>query len=402
MRPADLHDVVVVGGGPAGSATARRLAAAGWRTLLLERGEMPRRKPCGECLNPAAVRELARLGVLDRVREAGAVPLRGWEIGPLDRTGFRGCFPPAVHGLGIRRAVLDEILFRAAEETGAEARTGWQVRGPFIEDWRIAGVEALDPAGIPTTVRARLVVAADGLRSKLVRRLRLIDRRPRTWKLALNAHVRGIPPGNDGVLKLGPGLCVGIAPVDGELANVVVVLGEGRIPEAKGDSGGCFDRHLAAVIGNGGATRCEEVLATGPFDVPVRRIVDDHLLLVGDAAGYYDPLTGQGIYRALHGAALAAGVADRALRSPNGATRDALRPYEDAHRRAFSPGRRMQRLVEAVTSRPAIFSPVSRALAARPAAADALVAVTGDIRPVRSLASADVVLSTILPPRRPR
>ncbi len=394
-----MYDVVVVGGGPAGSAMARRMAAAGWRALLLERGEMPRRKPCGECLNPAAVRELARLGVLDRVRGAGAVPLRGWEIGPLDRTGFRGRFPPTVHGLGIRRAVLDEILFRAAAEAGAETRTGWQVRGPLLEGGRIVGVEAIDPDGSRTPVRGRLVVAADGLRSKLVRRLDLVRRSPRIWKLALAAHVRGIPPRDHGVLKLGSELCVGIAPVDSELANVVVVLGKNRIPEARGDSGGCFDRQLEAALGNGGAARCEDVLATGPFDIPVRRIVDDGLLLVGDAAGYYDPLTGQGIYRALHGAALAARVADRALRSPTGPTRGALRSYEEAHGRAFSPGRRLQRVVEAVTSRPAIFSPLSRSLAARPAAADALVAVTGDIRPVRSLASIDTALSLVLPSR---
>ena len=126
------------------------------------------------------------------------------------------------------------------------------------------------------------------------------------------------------------------------------------------------------------------MLATGPFDCPVRRAVADGALLVGDAAGYYDPFTGQGIYRALRGAEMAAETLRAALRAGD-TSAAALTPYERARRRACGPGERLQHVVEAFVSRPWLYRAVAGRFARRPALADAMVHVTGDVRPVRSL-----------------
>ena len=381
----EAWDVVVVGGGPAGSAVAARMADAGWAVLVLDRARFPRRKPCGECVNPAGVEALRSLGVWDRVESLHPARLDGWRIDAGAGRGFTGSFPAAANGIGIPRAVLDDLLLRHAIDRGAVVRTDARVTDVVRDDdGRVAGVRVMDDEGGDRMIRARLVVGADGLRSVVVRRLGLVRRAPKLRKLALTAHVRGWTgaPGR-GELHAVEGGCLGIADVGDGTANVtVVVYGDGG-KTVGGDAAGYFDRALER-YGLRGAERVDDVLATGPFDLPVRRAIVDGALLVGDAAGYYDPFTGQGIFRALRGAEIAAAAADSALRSGR-ATARTLLPYERERRRAFGPGERVQRVVEAFVSRPAWLGAVAGRFARRPALADAVIHVTGDVRPVRSL-----------------
>lgn len=373
-------DAVVVGAGPAGSATAARLAAAGHAVLLLDRASFPRRKPCGECVNPAGVAALDRLGALDSVLAAGPARLDGWRIVPGGEGGFHGRFPPGVHGLGIPRETLDALLVDHARAAGAVVRTGTHVTGVIRDDRGVSGVELAGGETIP----ARVVVGADGLRSVVLRRLRLLRRGPRLRKVALTAHVRGIDAlGGTGELRARGRGCVGIARVGEGIANVTVVAPGDAADGIGGDREGYFDQAIRD-YGFRDAVRVDAVLATGPFDWPVRRAVADGALLVGDAAGYYDPFTGQGIFRALRGAELAAEVLDAALRAGDVSAR-ALAPYERARRRAFAPGERLQHVVEAFVARPPLLGWAARRLSRRPALGDAVICATGDVRPVSSL-----------------
>lgn len=376
-------DAVVVGGGPAGSATAARLARQGFAVLLLDRAEFPRRKPCGECVNPAGVEALRRLGALPAVLATGPAPLEGWRIRAGDSPGFAGGFPDGQAGLGIAREVLDPVLLDHARACGVEVRTGVRVRDLLREGTWTRGVVASGEGG-DADIPARIVVGADGLRSVVLRRLGLVRRQPRLRKVALTAHVRGADAlGTRGELRVRGGGCLGIAPVGGGLANVSVVAAGEAAHAVGGDAAGYFDRALRE-YGFEGLERVDEVLATGPFDWPVRRAVADGAVLVGDAAGYYDPFTGQGIFRALRGAELAAEAVGAALRRGE-ASAGALAGYERERRRAFGAGERMQRLVEAFVARPRALAAVSRRLGRRPELADALIRVTGDLDPVRSL-----------------
>ncbi|MBV9773379.1 MAG: hypothetical protein JO040_05490 [Gemmatimonadetes bacterium] len=251
------------------------------------------------------------------------------------------------------------------------------------EGGRVAGVLSVGPGGERAT-RARMVVGADGLRSVVLRRLGLLRRAPRLRKVALTAHVRGIAdPGAHGELRVGRGGCVGVAAVGDGTCNITVVATGAEARAVGGDASGYFDRALRE-YGVAGAERVDDVLATGPFDWPVRRAVADGALLVGDAAGYYDPFTGEGIFRALRGAELAADAIHAALLRDD-LSAAALAPYEQARRRAFAAGERLQHAIEAFVSRPRALALVSRRLARHRELADALVRVTGDLEPVRSL-----------------
>jgi len=386
-------DVVVVGAGPGGSAAAASLAALGWSVLLLERARFPRPKPCGECINPGGVAALQRLGLLERVRGCSPSPLEGWSLRTERGRRAEGRFAPlSSPGLGIPREVLDQALVEEAVARGVEFRDRVQVvdvdpgsdaHPSTLMVRRTGGGDS--PAGI----RTRVVVAADGLRSTLARRLGALERPPRLLKLSLTCRVRGVGPHRSaGILFLGPEGTVGVAPVHRTepLWNVTVVVDPNRQgPRVKEDARGFVTEALASL--DLGWTTPPSIeggpWASGPFDWPSARGGTGRVLFVGDAAGYYDPLTGQGIYRALRSAELASETAHQLLLGERSVA-SAVRCHHQALRRAFRPGRVVQRLVEAVVSSD---GPRDVALEhlARGTRLDALIRVTGDAAPVRTL-----------------
>jgi flavin-dependent dehydrogenase len=231
-------------------------------------------------------------------------------------------------------------------------------------------------------VRARLVVGADGLRSRIARLLNAYQRRPRVRKVSLTAHVRGVPDVNGaGEMHVMTDGCLGIARVESgcdAACNVTLVTRSDSyhhgVPHEAMRAGlrRFKNRDLSELI-----TDDVALLASGPFDWPTRQICFDGAALVGDAAGYFDPFTGQGIYQAMVGAQL---LADCILE-------DTLAAYQPRYRALLGQTRRLQHIVENVCASPFLARALFGGLARSPACAARLTAVTGDMLPARSLFS---------------
>lgn len=387
-------DVLVCGAGPAGSATAIHLARMGYRVVVLDRARFPRDKPCSEYLSPEAVRLLDRIGIVSDLERAGAEPLFGTTVFGARGSSLTGRFsetpvPPfRPAGLSVARRILDQQLVHRAREAGAEVREDATVEELLYENGAVAGVLLRHSGGERVSLRARLTVGADGLHSIVARR---IGRRRHGFpvRLALVAHVADVP-GLTGIAEMhvGDNGYVGLNRIAAGVANVALVVPRLRAREARGDATGFFLRTLESFPGVRGRVRPERllrrVMVTGPFAAWSGRVVADGALLVGDAADFFDPFTGEGIHAALKGAELAAQAAAPGLREDGILTARRLAAYVTARRRTFLGKWILERLVGYGMLVPSLFDRAVGRLEHH-GLAHTFIGVTGDYVPARAV-----------------
>jgi menaquinone-9 beta-reductase len=385
-------DALVVGAGPAGSATAFLLSRMGYRVAAVDRAAFPRDKPCSEYMSPEVVRLLEHLGVLHTLEAAGAVPLHGTAVtaprgarlhGKFALAGYRPFRPT---GLSVSRRILDHVLLEAARGAGVEVIERTTVEELLYHRGGIAGALVRDHDGRRHGIRARLTVGADGLRSVVARRMgKRVHGHPR--RVAFVAHMDGVKGmGDSAELHVGGRGYVGLNPIGGDRTNVALVVPAARALAARGRAEAFFRETLRgfpevfARVERSTITR--SVLVTGPFAAWSGRIVSDGGALVGDAADFFDPFTGEGIYSALRGAELLAGVAASALAFGEGPVpATSLAGYRQARWRAFAGKWLVERLIGYAMWSPRLFDRAVARLGRRGSMAHTLIGVTGDFVP---------------------
>jgi flavin-dependent dehydrogenase len=257
-----------------------------------------------------------------------------------------------------------------------------------LEDGAVAGVRAVDAAGAAQTFRARVVVAADGRHSVVAERLGC--RRPhRLARMALVTYVAGLDGCRDvGEIYVDPPDYAILNPLAPDRVNLSVVVPLGHAAPWSDRLEDFFAArvrqlpHLARRLA--GARRIAPLQAMGPLAYRVRPPARGGVLLVGDAAGFYDPFTGEGIFSALRGAELAADSILRALRADDVSTA-MLAGYERARRAVFGDKERVTRALQVLIGRRRLANLAARWLAPRPGVLDRLLGVIGDFVPPRAL-----------------
>jgi menaquinone-9 beta-reductase len=393
-------EVLVVGGGPAGSSVAFALARAGVDVLLVDRARFPRPKPCAEYLSPEASRILSDMGALDAIEQSGAAALGGIRVRAPNGAIIAGDFAAAHgyhgfsdRGLSVRREVLDAILVDRARMAGATLVEGVRVTGVARDIRSGKPIVRTLARGREGEINARFVIAADGLHSIVAKRLGLAKSQRWPKRLALVTHYSGVGDvGEHGEMHVERDGYVGIADVGNGLTTVALVVPAARAKEIAGDRAAFLHawlmsrKHLAPRFAH--ATRATPVIATGPFASHARRAWSPGIALVGDAADFFDPFTGEGIYSALRGGEMLAPFVQAALaaRSAERAD-DEMREYDRLRRKEFGGKWIVERAIGAVVASVPLINRAARNLSRDKAAADLLIGVTGDFVPAREVVS---------------
>jgi menaquinone-9 beta-reductase len=326
--------VAIVGGGPAGAALAIRLADRGIEAVLFERLPAPRWRAAGVYTSPLTRIRLRELGLPESdvgrlLRPIGGMVVRTHD----DRAACRLEYPPPMHACGLDRGNLERALLDRARRAGAQVHEGAVVRSVDLSGDRPLLDVSLAGGGESWSVG--VVVGADGPASLVARSSGVALSARRFRRAGLTAHradPAALPEGvaMDAEMVIGGGWYLGIAPVPGARVNLGLVIGESDLRRGLAGGGGEAGPILEGAVTRlpgarrswASAPQTDSVQVALPLAHRVRRAAGTNFMLVGDAAGFIDPLSGDGLQRSFASAARAADAVAGWSRGDPGALSD--------------------------------------------------------------------------------
>jgi flavin-dependent dehydrogenase len=384
-------DVLIVGAGPAGSVAGAVLARAGARVRLIDRSSFPRPKLCGDTVNPGTLACLRRMGVGDIV-DAYGLRVDGMIVTGEGGAAIVGRYPANLHGRALVRRDLDWFLLQRAIRVGCRFEPALRASGPQVDTIRggtasVVGI-FVGYNGSSSRLTAPVIIAADGRRSTIAFELGLARHPPSPRRWAIGGYFEGVAPqthapqapgGTFGEMHVRKRGYIGIAPVPGGLTNVCVVR-----PSTPAD----VDlRNPTALLRQEidrdpmlrdrfvGARLVLPPSVLGPLAVDAVTPEFDGLLLAGDAAGFIDPMTGDGLRFAIRGGELAAIAALDALEH---GWCGVHQRHAARRAREFAGKWRFDRALRAIVASPRAVTAAGLGARVAPAVIQSLIARAGD------------------------
>jgi geranylgeranyl reductase family protein len=360
-------DVIIIGGGPAGSTAAICLAEQGINVLVLEEKRMPREKLCGEFITPECFPTLRRLGVMDKMLTAGAQKITDLVLvvasGKSVHTPISEMSDEATWAMSLSRARFDQVLLGRARESGATCLEGFAVKDCLFENGRPRGARAMSLAeGKAVEFESPLIIDASGRSSRLMLapEERIAGKRG-SRLYALKAHLKGVEGIAEQVeLYFFPQGYGGLSLVEGGLVNLCFIANERTFRKAGGDAAMIVEQTVMKnALARERLKSCEVVgkwHSVGPLIFGRRRLSQRGILAIGDASGMIDPFTGTGIQMALRTGEIAAEAIIESFNSTS-IFEAALEMYAERYESEFGKRMRVASLL-----RNAAFSPSTASL----------------------------------------
>lgn len=382
-----IYDMTIIGAGPAGSFCAHKLASQGFRVLLLEGNQEVKRKICGEYLSPSGVDLLIAEGLKDKIVNK-FLPIEGMQIVPSNLNIISTLFPDknGKHiGIALNRKSFDEMLIDLTKESGGKVIMGAKVQKLVEESY---GWNIETQSG--DTFRSRIIIGADG-RSSTVAKLMGLKSKVDTSRVAIHCHIKNKNKNRRlGEMHLfSDGSYIGIDPTGDYELNISLVCDSKKLKDRK-DLNSFLNSYItsSSELANhiGEIPSDVKVNAITPITNKMSRCTGKKFALIGDAAGFLDPLTGEGMFNGLW---MAKSLANEFIK-PGGISlfhyQTAIDKYEVSKRCFLKQKYILNKVFQFIIKKPILTQIIARYLKKKQERANIFVGIIGNIyRPLEGL-----------------
>ncbi len=416
----NAYDVIVIGGGPAGCAMALDLNRRGYDVALCDQAKFPRDKVCGEFISPGADPILEQLGVLSSIEALSPKRLKGVAISSYESAELEIDYPTSTEtglsptSLSVPRYQLDALFLKQVQNAGVKVFEQHKITDFIFDDGCVVGVKGWDETKTSFSLNGKLVVDAGGRNAVSLRKFNLKREPKGNSKIAFSAHWQGVRLPHDYCYMhvSHPGY-TGISSVGNGRANVVLVVeareksldltqktltGDGKLA-LRGGAEAFYHRVLMQNSRRckmlEGGERVEPVRSVESLAFAVKPVPCGGLVLVGDATGFIDPFTGEGIYLSLRSSQLAGEVIHSGFQNSN-FSRNFLSVYDERRKQEFGGKFLLSRILQGLIYNRVLCNRVMKSLSANRVLAETLVGVIGDILPAKKVVSLKFLLQLLV------